>query len=84
MIVLSETNLSNIFDSELFCDNYTVYRQDRNPSTSVKITALFSKYSSSVVNVSKNQCEIIFVYINLGQHPYIIRARRIPPSLHTP
>jgi hypothetical protein len=86
-ICLTETWTNNtIFNSELFCDDFIVYRCDRSPKTSDKndgggvLIAVNKQFSSLEVILENSSIEMVCVKISLnGKWTYIFNVY-IPPD----
>lgn len=84
---MSETWLcDSISDSELGLSNYTVYRCDRNVSTSNLsrgggvLIAIRNNIPSSILTTYANNVEHLFVKITINNKNYIIGSVYIPPN----
>lgn len=87
IIVLVETWLNDsIYTEELGLTNYNVYRFDRNTDTSVYsrggevLIAVSKALLSSVIGVSSDRVEQLFVRVNMGPGSLILGAVYIPPA----
>lgn len=87
VIILTETwLLDSIPSSELFCPSYSVYRRDRDSSTSLKqrgggvLIAVRSDYPSSLIKLPSNFCEEIYVSLLIENKEYVFGGVYLPPD----
>lgn len=88
VLCLTETNLnSNILDAMILCNSYVIYRCDRTPLTSNKISgggcliAVLSSVDSEEVEYSDKSIEFVCVKIKLLKYSLFICCVYIAPAL---
>lgn len=87
IIILTETNLSgDIESSELGLQNYNIFRMDRSPLTSRKLSgggvlvAVHTDFSSQDIKTSVTDVEHVFVLTRLPGLKVLIGVAYIPPN----
>lgn len=85
--MLTETWLwSGISSTELFSDDYTVYRRDRHQTSSERgggvLIAVRSNIESTMISLPESDCEDLFVLVRFANKTRVVGAFYTKPQSH--